>query len=67
MNLVPNSAFAISGKSTCEEPGACAPKINCLVFTSSRLCTGEVCHTTETVAVDTTRPIQVSLTGSKSP
>ena len=33
----------------------------------SMVCTGEVCQATETVAVETMRPIQVSLTGSNSP
>ena len=31
------------------------------------ICAGEVCQTTETVAVETMRPIQTSLTGSNSP
>ena len=36
-------------------------------FACSMVCTGEVCQTTDTVAVETMRPIQTSLTGSKSP
>ena len=34
---------------------------------SSMVCTGAVCQTTDTVAVDTMRPIHTSLTGSNSP
>jgi len=39
----------------------------CRCLASSMVWTGEVCQTTDTVAVETMRPIHTSFTGSNSP
>ena len=67
LNLVPTKSLSAVGMNEELLDGTLAAITISFCLAASIDCTGEVCQATETVAVDTMRPIQASLSGSNSP
>ncbi len=67
LNLVPMRSLSAVGMNEELLEGTLAAMMICRCLASWIDCTAEVCHTMASVAVDTMRPIHVSLTGSNSP
>src|SRR5262245_7892613 len=67
LNLVPIRSLSAVGMNEELLDGTLAAIASSFCFAAATDCTGDECQTTATVAVDTMRPIQTSLTGSNSP
>src|SRR5262249_48746915 len=67
LNLVPIRSLSAVGMNEELLDGTLAAITSSFWLAASTDCTGEVYQTTDTVAVETLRPIQTSLTGSNSP